>query len=224
MSDDAGRNGRPAHGRLCADRSASPLPEIPPQQRHTASEYYEKEVDRKQITLIIGFDACDAKNENDKWALRAAAGLLNGTGGLSGWLPVELRSKRDLVYVVWAGANSQQYGGHFSITTQCEPDDADTVKAIIIGQIERLRTGDFDEKDLTNITESIAEQFIMARQAQSSLVNAACLDELYGFGFNYSDMFPEKIRAVTKSDVVRVANEYLKNPTTIVLRPKGPAE
>ncbi|MBN2541849.1 insulinase family protein [bacterium] len=200
------------------------LAEIPAPKRHNAPELHEKEVSRAQVTLIIGFDGALSSNEKDKWALRAASGLLSGTGGLSGWLAVELRGKRDLVYISWASSISNLYGGRFAITAQCEPVNADSVKAVMLRVVDQLRTGDFTEEELKGITDAMAEQFVMARQAQSGLVSSAGLDELYGFGYDYTDTYPDRIKAVTKDDVVRVANEYLTNPVMIILKPAESAE
>ncbi len=203
---------------------ASDLPQVPPPRRHESPERYEKEVHRDQVTLIVGFDGCDARNESDKFALRAAAALLSGTGGLSGWLLEELRGKRDLVYVAWASAQSQLFGGHVSVVTQCQPEDVDTVVAVIMSLVDRLRRGDFREKELSRAVNALAEQFLRSRQTQADLVQTAALDQLYGFGYDYSESYPEKIRAVTKDDVVRVAQKYLKNPVVVMLKPAESTE
>lgn len=200
------------------------LPAIPPQKRHDAPGEYKKEVNREQVTLIMGFDGCDSYNEEDKWALRGASALLNGTGGLSGWLSVELRGKRDLVYITWASSSSNLYGGRFTITSQFEPTQLDTVKVIILKQFDRLKSGDFEEAELKRVMEASAEQYVMARQEQGDLVSSAGLDELYGFGFAYSDKYPEKMRSVTKDDVIRVAQKYFNNPVTIIMYPAETAE
>ncbi len=195
------------------------LPEIPEPPKHNEPEYYSKEVNREQVTLIIGYDACNTNNEEDKWALKTASGLLSGTGGLSGWLPVELRGKRNLVYVVWGTYRGMMFGGNFYVMTQCQPADLDTVKTIILEQIEKLKSGDFTQEDVERITNAAAEQFVFSKQRQANIVTDAGLNELYGFGVDYSDKYPEKIRSVTKDDVVRVANKYLNNPVIVELKP-----
>ena len=200
--------------------SNTEFPEISAPERHLEPEEYVKKVNREQVTLIIGFDGCDIKNENDKWALKTAASLLNGTGGLSGWLSVELRGKRNLVYIVWASSGERLYGGDFTITTQCEPQDVDTVKSVILGLIDRLKNGDFEEEDVERITNAMANRFLMSQQKQEWLVSSAALDELYDMGWDYSQKYPEKIKAVRKADVIRVANEYFKNPVVIMMEPE----
>ncbi|MCD6532017.1 insulinase family protein, partial [bacterium] len=195
------------------------LPEIPEPAPHQKDEYYEKEVNRDQVTLIVGYDACGTRNEQDRWALVAAARLLSGTGGLSGWLPVELRGKRDLVYIAWAGYAGRPYGGHFYLAAQCQPENADTVKAIMLRLVEKLKSGDFTDEELKRITDATAEQMMFSKQRQSDIVSEKGLDLLYGFGVDYSDSIPDKIRAVKKDDVVRGANKYFVHPVIVVMKP-----
>jgi len=195
------------------------LPQIEKVRAHKKSDEFVKSVDREQVTLVIGFDGCSFYNEDDKWPLSVASALLSGTGGLSGWLSVELRGKRNLVYVVWASLRDMRYGGDFSIMTQCQPEDLDTVKSIILAQIERLKSGDFSQDDVSRITEALAKQFLMSRQSQEDLVSSAALDELHGLGFDYSDKYPQKIRSVSRQDVMRVANKYMKYPIVVMLKP-----
>ena len=195
------------------------LSQIPITTMHTQPEEFTKDVDRKQYTLIVGYDACDTRNEQDKWALKVASKLLSGTGGLSGWLPIALRGERNLVYVVWASYSGKLFGGNFYVATQCQPHDFDTVKAIIFRQIDRLKKGDFTDEDIERITNAMAEQYIFSKQRQSALVDDVGLNELYGFGIDYSDKYPERIQAVTKDDVVRVVNKYFGNPVIAILKP-----
>ena len=40
-----------------------------------------------------------------------------------------------------------------------------------------------------------------------------------GFGYDYRDTIREKVRAVTKEDLMRVANKYFTNTATVVITP-----
>jgi len=194
---------------------------IPMTVEHSQAESFEKEVDRGQVTLLIGYDACDSRDEEDKWALRAATGLLNGTGGLSGWIPMTLRGERDLVYVAWSSYSGRLFGGDFYLATQCQPENLEEVDSILLSLLDKLKTGDFTDEELQIIENAMAEQFLFSKERQADIVTDAGLNELYGFGIDYSDKFPEKIRAVTKDDVIRVAKKYLNNPVTVMLKPRA---
>ncbi len=196
------------------------LGKIPTVALPTKDTVYIKEVDRSQYVLIIGYGAADSRNEEDKWALSAAAALLSGTGGLSGWLPVALRGERDLVYIASAGYSGKMYGGDFRVFAQTSPQNVDEVQKIMFAQVEKLRTGAFDEKELTTITNALSEMYIFSKEKQEDLVTDAGLNVLYDYGVDYSDRYPVEIRKVTKADIMRVANKYLTKAVTIKVVPK----
>jgi zinc protease len=201
-------------------QSGSTLQTIAIAPPHNAPNTLEKEVARKQLTMMIGFDGPDQKNEADKWALEAAIGLLNGIGGLDGWLNTELRGKRDLVYIAYASATANVYGGNCSVLLQFNPKNFDEAKKIVFDLIDKIKKGDFTEAEMKTITSGYAESYPMSRQTQSNLVSSAALDEFWGLGFDYSDKYPAKMLAITKAEVVRVANKYFVNPQIVITKPK----
>ena len=58
-----------------------------------------------------------------------------------------------------------------------------------------------------------------SRQTNASQASDAGIAELYGLGYDYTDDYASKIKAVTSEQVREVARKYLKNPVTIVRRP-----
>jgi predicted Zn-dependent peptidase len=62
------------------------------------------------------------------------------------------------------------------------------------------------------------------RQTNSSQARDAAISELYGVGYAYNEDYSGKIAEVTREDVLRVAQRYLKNPVTILRRPSPPEE
>ncbi len=200
-------------------KTGSVLSEISIPEPRIKPDLVKLETNRSQITLKIGYDACASNNENDKWTLRAITGLLSGGGGLTGWLNEELRGIRNLVYISWASLNASRFGGDFTITTQFQQENFDSIYVIILRLIEKIKSGDFTEEELNRTTNVIAERSLLGFQRQSDLVSDASLNELYGFGYDYHKTIAEKIRSVNKEDVIRVSNKYLKNPLTVILHP-----
>ena len=47
--------------------------------------------------------------------------------------------------------------------------------------------------------------------------SSAALDELLGLGYDADKRFPDGIRAVTKADLVRMANKYLQDPIVVIM-------
>ena len=62
------------------------------------------------------------------------------------------------------------------------------------------------------------------RQTNSSKANDAGIAELYGLGYDHTEDYARKIKAVTSDQVLAVAQKYLKNPVTILRRPQPSEE
>ncbi|RKZ31430.1 hypothetical protein DRQ36_02105 [bacterium] len=193
------------------------LPDIPDPEPATKPETYIKETDRSQVTLIIGYPAPDLSND-DRYPLDVMKGFLSG---MDGRLHEELRGSRDLVYFVWGSSFLGPDGGTFYITTQTSPENYDSVVAVILREIERVKRGDFNDDDIATAKTLIRERFYRGRQRQSSHVTSAALDELYGLGFDYDYRYLEHIDEVTKEEIVAYATKYLQNPVMAIIAPEG---
>lgn len=178
---------------------------------------YIKETDRGQITLMVGFPA--PKLDSDEiYPLRVMDGFLTG---MKGRLHDELRGKRDLVYLVWGSSFIGPEAGTYYIMTQTSPDNYDSVYAVIMRELERVKEGDFGEEELQKAKRTIRESFHRGRQEQENHVVSAALDELYGLGYNYDDVYLEEIDKVTKQEIVDWAVKYLNNPVVTIIGPEG---
>ena len=198
-------------------KSKIEVPKIAPQKPKTAPETHVKTSDRNQITLVIGY-AAPSIYDDDRFALAVMKGFLSG---MRGRLHEQLRGVRDLVYVVWGSSFIGPEAGTYYIMTQTSPENLDTVEAVILREIERVKAGDFGETELEQARANIREGFYRGRQEQENHVFSAALNELYGLGFDYEDRYLEKIEEVTLDDISRYANKYLVNPVTALVAPKS---
>jgi predicted Zn-dependent peptidase len=69
-------------------------------------------------------------------------------------------------------------------------------------------------KRICNVMEDVSYAQTTADQA-----NIAAQYEIVGLGYNYRDTLREKINGVTKEDVRRVAQKYLTESATLVIKP-----
>ena len=101
-----------------------------------------------------------------------------------------------------------------------EGQTLDEVKALMLGELQKLRQGDFDEKML----ESIINQYKLS-QMQMLEENGSRADmfvESFVNGSNWADEVGalERISKLTKEDVVKFANQWLKDTNLAVIYKK----
>ncbi len=174
---------------------------------------------RKQVAAIqVGFAGTTIDNAEDRYALHILDAVMSGIGFPGGWLHTELRGKQ-LVYVVhafnWLGLEP----GYFAIMAATQPQQAQRVVDLILKNVDKAKAGDMSDAELERAKQLAVISTQLDEQTNEQRSGAAALDELYGLGFNFRMQAAEHLAKVTKADVQRVANAYLKHPTIVITTP-----
>jgi zinc protease len=168
--------------------------------------------------VYAGYRTCSMDALDDRYALLVLDGVMSGIGWPGGWLHESLRGQ-GLVYVVHAynflGLRQPGYFGAYALT---RPDKVDEVISLFDKHIERAKAGLVPEDEFERAKKMAVTVELLGRQTNRSLAMNAALDELYGRGYDFSDSFPERVQAVTREDVLRVARRYLTHRVLAVVR------
>ncbi len=87
-----------------------------------------------------------------------------------------------------------------------------------------LTTRDASQEEIDLAVNSILTAELLDKQQMSSLALSAWLDELYGFGYNWSEGQADRIMAITLEDVKKVAKKYLTAPATVTIVSSMPVD
>jgi len=189
--------------------------------------------------VSIGFKAA-AGNTADFYALQVLAnamaggggggggggrgGFGGGGGGNSSRLYQKLVKEKEVVTGINAGMSEKRGPGAFRVTATLRPGvkTAD-VEAAIYDEIERLKKEPIADWELQKAKNATRRNLINA--LQSSLSRATTIGQ-YTVYYNEPNLINtriDKVSAVTKEDVLRVANRYLQttNRTVVITIPKA---
>lgn len=128
----------------------------------------------------------------------------------------EIRNKRGLAYSVASFFNPGKYVGSFQIVLQTKNATAQEAISLSLKQMERIRQERVAERELEGAQKYLIGSFPMRLDTQGKLANFLTQVEYYGLGLDYPDKYPSLIRAVTRDDVLRVAQKYL-HPNNYIL-------
>jgi zinc protease len=178
--------------------------------------------DRAQTVVFMGYQGMPYASE-DRYAMDVLDGIISGINYPGGWLHNELRGN-SLVYVVhaynWTGFDA----GYFGIYAATYDEALEQALNIIDKHMARIAAELVTDEELDHAKQLCIIMSETQKQTNSSQARDAAVSELYGLGYGYNASYGEKIAAVTKEDVLRVAQKYLKNPVTILRRPNPPEE
>ncbi len=163
------------------------------------------EKDTHQTHLAIGVEA-PAMGDPRRYAVRLLDIVLGR--GASSRLHQALRTERGLVYHVSSVAMSYADRGYFAAYTTCAPEHTPTVTAVILDELDRLRTQGVSEEELTaaktNYEGSLARHF----ETVLSLASITGIEELLARIEPFAESVA-RIRQVTADELHRTAAEVL---------------
>ncbi|TLY19923.1 MAG: insulinase family protein [Nitrospirae bacterium] len=163
--------------------------------------------DLTQANIILGHVGIERKNP-DFYAVSVMNYILGG-GGFSSRLVNRIRDELGLVYDVDSGFQANVMPGPFTVRLQTRNAAAKQAIMSVIEEIKRIRTEPVSDQELADAKAYLVGSFPLRLDTTVKLAALLTLIELHGLGLSYFDDYPKAIIAVTKEDVLRVAQKYL---------------
>lgn len=171
--------------------------------------------DAQQAQVLQGWIVCDIQNE-DYIALSVLNTIL-GSAGLSSRLFVELRDKKGLAYVVRSSFDVMKSAGLFSVYIATEPKNIQICLDGFKEEIGKLQAELVSDKELEDAKNNIIGKRKFFHETNSQKAYYLGYFENMELGAEFDALMEEKIQAVTKEDIKRVANKYLSGHSVVSL-------
>jgi zinc protease len=179
-----------------------------PGQEHEATITKNKE----QVHVVMGFPGI-ALSDPDAPALDVLTQLLSGQAGR---LFLELRDRKSLAYTVSAFTISGVDPGSWGVYIASAPDKLKQSLDGLNAELQRVLGDPIGDEELDRARSYLIGSQAVSFQRLSMQASAFALDELYGLGARHSLDYPQRIAAVTRADVERVARRIIRLEAPIV--------
>ena len=186
-----------------------PVPEIPKLSHQLNPGIYA--VDKSDVNQgRVSIGHLGAMRDNpDRYALLVMNDILGG-GGFSSRLLTRIRSDEGLAYSAASNFGlGTYYDGLFRVAFQSRSETVARAAAIVIEEVERIRSGQVSEDELRTSKASFIETFTRNFSSAASTAGLFASDEYTGRDPEYLLQYRDRISAVTGDDVLRAAREYL---------------
>jgi zinc protease len=177
------------------------------------------ERDARQAQVLVGFLAPPVTHP-DYPAMRVLAAVLGG--GTSSRMFVELRDRRGLAYSTGVMTSNWAGPSIFLPYIGTAPANADAAVAGVLAEVNRLRNDRVEDRELARAKAWLLGTLAMDQRTSARHAWYLAFFELVGGGWDWPERFARAVDAVTVSDLARVADRYLAQPTVVVLRPAEP--
>jgi zinc protease len=184
-----------------APNEAQPLALPPEEPAPTEMREAVIEKERAQAHLMIGFRGVSV-HDPDREALEVISQLLSGQGGR---LFLELRDKRSLAYTVSAINVEGVAPGFFAVYIATAPDKFQAARSGLLEELDTLLQAPPDAAELERAKRYLVGNYAIEQQRASARATHISLDSLYGLGPAADRSYPDRVRAVTPEDILRVS-------------------
>jgi zinc protease len=156
----------------------------------------------------------------DRFALEL---LQEACSDLGSRLFMRIREKLGLAYYVGAQHFVGVAPGYFAFYVGTEPEKAALVESELLKEAAALRQEGLTAEELQRAKAKVIGQKKIARQDLGGYAMTTALDELYGLGYQQSDLDDARFEAVTLEQTKTVAERYLKPDALViaVIQPRG---
>lgn len=163
--------------------------------------------DLTQANIILGHVGISRENP-DYYAVSVMNYILGG-GGFSSRLMQSIRDKMGLAYDVHSYFASFKESGQFQVGVQTKNESASVAIEEIRNQLQRIRKEHVSDEELSEAKAYLTGSFPRRLDTNRKIADFLASVEFFRLGENYVTKYADYINAVTKEDVLRVAQKYL---------------
>lgn len=192
---------------LPASSPAHPAPPMAAGPRHV-----QEHRDKKQAVLVIGYPGTVMASE-DKYALDLVQECCSDLGSR---LFLRIREQLGLAYYVGAQNFAGLVPGYFAFYTGTEPGKVEQVETELLKEAELLRTEGLTQEELNRAKAKIIGQKKISRADLGNLATTTALDELYGLGWQRTELDDSKYESVTLDQARAAAQKYLHPDRAVI--------
>jgi zinc protease len=191
-----------------------PRPTLSPNRIEASRIYVIDRPQAVQSEIRVGHIGVPRSSE-DYFPLSVMNAIFGGV--FNSRINLNLRERHGYTY----GARSQfafrRQAGPFVVAAPVRNEVTRESLAEMINELRRIRTGDIEERELSDTKSYLMGVFPATVQTASDIAGRLVDMELYGLPEDYFDRYRENIGNVTKEEVARVAQKYLDPDALLIV-------
>jgi predicted Zn-dependent peptidase len=131
-------------------------------------------------------------------------------GGLfNSRINLNLREEHGYTYGAFSGFEWRRQAGPFAVSTAVKSEVTDAAAREVLDEIDRIRTKPVDEEELSLATSYLDGVFPIRYETTAAIASALANLVVYELPDDYFDRYRERVRAVTREEVLEAARKHL---------------
>jgi len=175
---------------------------------------------KSQSEIILGWPGI-ARTDPDYYPILVCNSIL-GRFGLGGRLGRRIRETLGLAYHAYSTFTANRGAGSWRVGAGVNPRNIAKTVDVMLEEISRITSQPVSEEELADVKSHLTGSLSLRLETNAGIGGYLLTMAWYDLGLDYLIRYADRIRAVGREDVLRVAQGYL-NPNEYVLATAGPA-
>ncbi len=175
---------------------------------------------KSQSDIIVGWPGI-ARSDPNYYPMLVCNSIL-GRFGLGGRLGQRIRQEMGLAYYAYSTFSANRGPGTWRAGAGVNPKDVAQTIAAILAEIARITARPMTDEELADVQRNLSGSLPLRLETNAGIGGYLLNMAWYDLGLDYLIRYADRIRAVGKEDVLRVARLYL-DPENYVLVTAGPS-
>jgi zinc protease len=164
--------------------------------------------DLTQANIVLGHNGV-VRGNPDYYAVQVMNYILGG-GGFSSRAMDSIRNERGLAYSVYSYFAAEKSHGSFQFVMQTKNETAAEAIRIAKEEMRRMREQPVTDQELSDAKDYLIGSFPLRFDTNRKVAGFLSQVEYYELGLDYPERYADLIRSVTRDDVRRAAQQYLR--------------
>ena len=156
-----------------------------------------------------------ARSCEDYFPLAVMNALLGGV--FNSRINMNLREKHGYTYGARSAFSFRRQAGPFVVAAPVRNEVTRESVTEVLAELRRIRTGDVEDRELDDTKSYLMGVFPATVQTSSDIAGRLVDMELYALPEDYFDRYRERIGAITRDDITRVAKKYIDPDRALIV-------
>ncbi len=176
---------------------------------------------KSQADLVVG--AAGPGRDSPHFLAAALGNNIFGQFGMMGRLGEVVREKAGLAYYAGSSLSGGPGPGPWDVTAGVDPQDIEQALDLIVQEIRRFTSQPVQADELADTQANFIGRLPISMESNSGVAGSLVYLERYQLGLDYYQRYSERIRAITRQDVLEAAQTYL-DPRSLGVAVAGPGD
>ena len=174
--------------------------------RHMRGLHLVEKADAPQAELRVGHVGVP-RNHPDYYSIVIMNAVLGGL--FSSRINLNLRERHGYTYGAFSRFDWRRQAGPFTVSTAVQTEVTAKAAREVLAEIDRIRDAEIGADELSLATSYLDGLFPIRYESTESIADALVMLSTFGLPDDFHDVYRQRIRAVTTSDVLRAARACL---------------